>query len=136
MSHSSLLDRSLHSVLVVDDNESSRYATARSLRAAGFNIVEAGAGAEALELAEFVSAVVLDVHLPDLIGYEVCRLLRSRPASANLPIVYVSAMYVSERDQQHGMETGGNAYLVSPLDPDALVATLDQLITHRATLPH
>ena len=34
------------------------------------------------------------------------------------------------------VETGGNAYLVSPLDPDALVATLDQLITHRATLPH
>ena len=130
------MDRSRHSVLVVDDNESSRYATARSLRAAGFHTVEAAAGAEALELAEFVSAVVLDVHLPDLLGFEVCRLLRSRPASAGLPIVYVSAMYVSEADQQHGMQTGGNAYMVSPVDPEALVATLDELIGQGRVLSH
>ena len=130
------MDRSRYSVLVVDDNESSRYATARTLRAAGFHTVEAGAGAEALELAEFVSAVVLDVHLPDLLGFEVCRLLRSRPASAGLPIVYVSAMYVSEADQQHGMQTGGNAYMVSPVDPEALVATLDELIGQGRVLSH
>ena len=60
-----MIDRSQYSVLVVDDNDANRYATARNLRAAGFNIVEAAAGAEALELGEFVSAVVLDVHLPD-----------------------------------------------------------------------
>ena len=136
MSHSPLLDRSRHSVLVVDDNESSRYATTRSLRAAGFNVVEAAAGAEALELAEFVSAVVLDVHLPDLIGFEVCRLLRSRPGSAALPVVFLSAMYVSEADQLHGMGTGGNAYMVAPVDPEALVATLDQLITDRPAVAH
>src|SRR3954467_12047801 len=112
MANVPMIDRSQHSVLVVDDNESSRYATARSVRAGGFNIVEAAAGAEALELGEFVSAVVLDVHLPDLIGFEVCRLLRNRATTADLPIVYVSAMYVSEHDQQHGMSTGGNAYMV------------------------
>lgn len=132
----SSIDRSQHSVLVVDDNESSRYATSRSLRAAGFNTVEAAAGAEALELAEFVSAVVLDVHLPDLIGFEVCRLLRSKPTTAQMPIVYVSAMYVSETDQQQGMETGGNAYMVSPIDPQALLSTLDQLIGERPALTH
>lgn len=136
MSTPPALDRSQHSVLVVDDNSSSRYATARTLRAAGFNIVEAAAGAEALELAEFVSAVVLDVHLPDLIGYEVCRLLRERPESAALPVVYVSAMYKSEADQQHGMRTGGDAYLVAPVDPDALVATLDHLITQPPAVTH
>lgn len=136
MANPPVMDRSRYSVLVVDDNESSRYATARSLRAAGFHTVEAAAGAEALELAEFVSAVVLDVHLPDLLGFEVCRLLRSRPASAGLPIVYVSAMYVSEADQQHGMQTGGNAYMVSPVDPEALVATLDELIGQGRVLSH
>lgn len=133
---STTIDRSQHSVLVVDDNAASRYATARSLRAAGFNIVEAAAGAEALELGEFVSAVVLDVHLPDLIGFEVCRLLRSKATTAHLPIVYVSAMYVSEVDQQHGMSTGGNAYLVSPVDPEALTATLDQLIGDQRPRAH
>lgn len=131
-----MIDRSRHSVLVVDDNEAARYAVVRNLRAAGFNVVEAAAGAEALELCEFVSAVVLDVHLPDLIGYEVCRLLRSKATTADLPVVYVSAMYVTEEDQQHGMATGGDAYLVSPVDPEALLATLDQLIGQRPALAH
>ena len=126
-----MYDRSQHSVLVVDDNESHRYATSRSLRAAGFNIVEAAGGAEALELVDFVSAVVLDVHLPDLLGFEVCRLVRSRPATARLPIVYVSAMYMSRDDQEHGMGTGADAYMVAPVDPGALLATLDQLIGDR-----
>jgi CheY-like chemotaxis protein len=131
-----MIDRSQHSVLGVDDNDSARYALARSLKAAGFNVVEAAAGAEALELCEFVSAVVLDVHLPDLIGYEVCRLMRGKPTTAHLPIVYVSAMYVSEEDQKHGMGTGADAYLVSPVDPETLLATLDQLIGQRPALPH
>ena len=131
-----MIDRSKHSVLVVDDNESARYALVRNLRAAGFNIVEAAAGAEALELSEFVSAVVLDVHLPDLSGYEVCRLLRSKATTADLPVVYVSAMYVTENDQQHGMATGADAYLVSPVDPEALLATLDQLIGQRPAQAH
>lgn len=126
-----MIDRSNHSVLVVDDNASSRYATARTLRAAGFNIVEASAGAEALELAEFVSAVVLDVHLPDLIGFEVCRLVRTRAATASLPVVHVSAVYVSQSEQAAGMEAGADAYMVSPVDPQALVATLDELIERR-----
>lgn len=131
-----MIDRSQHSVLVVDDNESHRYATARSLRAGGFNVVEAAGGAEALELVEFVSAVVLDVHLPDLLGFEVCRLLRSKATTADLPVVYLSAMYVSEADQQHGMQTGGDAYLVAPADPDALLATLDELIGDRPAILH
>jgi CheY-like chemotaxis protein len=131
-----MIDRTQHSVLVVDDTESSRYATARSLKAAGFNVVEAAAGAEALELVEFVSAVVLDVHLPDLLGFEVCRLLRGRPTTAQLPVVYVSALYISEEDQQVGMGTGGNAYMVAPVDTEALLATLDHLIGDRSTVSH
>ncbi len=131
-----MIDRTQHSVLVVDDNPATRYSTARNLKAAGFNVVEAAAGAEALELVEFVSAVVLDVNLPDLLGFEVCRLVRSKATTADLPVVYVSAMFVSESDQQQGMRTGGNAYMVSPVDPDALMATLDQLIGDRPTVAH
>ena len=127
------IDRSQHSVLVVDDNESSRYATSRGLRAAGFNTIEAGAGAEALELVDFCSAVVLDVHLPDLLGFEVCRLLRNRPGTTSLPVVYVSAMYVTKEDQALGMKTGADAYMVAPVDRDALLATLDHLIGSRST---
>lgn len=126
------LDRTQHSILVVDDNETALYATSRQLRAGGFNVVEASGGAKALELVDFVSAVVLDVHLPDLLGFEVCRLLRSRTATATLPVICVSAMYVTESDQLHGMTLGADAYMPSPLDPDTLLATLDQLISDRS----
>lgn len=131
-----MIDRSQHSVLVVDDNPATLYAIARSLRAGGFNVVEAVGGAEALELTDFVSAVVLDVHLPDLLGFEVCRLLRKRVTTATLPVICVSAMYVSEVDQEHGMQTGADAYMPAPVDPEALLATLDHLIESRVPPAH
>jgi CheY-like chemotaxis protein len=131
------IDRAVHTVLVVDDNPATRYATGRVIRAAGFRTAEAGSGAEALDLvAAGVSAVVLDVHLPDLLGYEVCRLLRTRASTADLPVIYVSAMYISQADQQHGMQTGADAYLVSPVDTGTLLATLDQLIQDRPAMTH
>ena len=128
--------RTQYSVLVVDDNPTTRYATVRVLRSAGFNTMEAAAGAEALELADYVAAVVLDVHLPDLLGFEVCRLLRARAATASLPVVYVSAMYMTREHQEQGMLTGADAYMVAPLDPQTLLATLDHLIADRAASRH
>lgn len=120
--------RSTHSVLVVDDHAPSRYATARALRAAGFNVVEAAGGAQALELARYVSAVVLDVHLPDLHGFEVCRLLRERPETARLPVVHVSGVYVQDVDIADGRLSGGDDYFVNPVDYGVLAARLDELL--------
>src|SRR5260370_37358427 len=66
-------DRSLHTILVVDDNPATRYSTARVIRAAGFQTVEAETGEKAIALSETsVAAVVLDVHLPDISGFDVC----------------------------------------------------------------
>ena len=121
-----------HTVLVVDDNPTARYSTARILRAAGFSTLETAGGAEALELAaEGVAAVVLDVHLPDLHGFEVCRLLRSQPATATLPVIHVSAVHVKADEQAMGLRTGADAYLLSPVEPQVLVATLEALIRSR-----
>ena len=123
--------RSTLSILVVDDAESSRYAVSRGLRAAGFQTVEASAGAQALELAEYVSAVVLDVHLPDVHGFEVCRLLRCNPKTATVPIIHVSAVYVTEQDREAGEDAGADAYMVSPVDTEELAATIDRLVAAR-----
>lgn len=124
-----MIERADYSVLVVDDHEPSRYATARALRAAGFRTLEASAGAEALELAEYASAVVLDVHLPDLLGFEVCRLLRANIGTASLPIVQVSAVYVSEHDKAIALDAGADAYMTGPLDYDVLARTLHDLLS-------
>jgi DNA-binding response OmpR family regulator len=124
--------RATQSILVVDDAQSSRYAVSRAVRAAGFQTVEAGAGAQALELAEYVSAIVLDVHLPDVHGFEVCRLLRGNPRTANVPIIHVSAVYVSPEDRAAGQEAGADAYMVSPVDTAVLAATIDRLVQERS----
>lgn len=120
--------RSRSTVLVVDDNEASRYGTARALRAAGFDTLEAPGGALALELSLHASAVVLDVHLPDVHGLEVCRLIRARPETARLPIIHVSAMYVTDADRRAGAQAGSDMYLVAPVEADVLVAELDRLL--------
>ncbi len=126
------IDRGKHTVLVVDDNPATRYSTARVVRAAGFRTVEAGSGSEALALsAQGVSAVVLDVHLPDIDGFEVCRLIRARPQTALLPVVHLSAAYVRDEDRVTGLNAGADGYLVHPVEPAVLVATLQALIRAR-----
>lgn len=120
--------RSTFSILVVDDHEPTRYSLVRGLRAAGFNVLEAATGAAALELAEYASAVVLDVYLPDLHGPEVCRLLRARSSTATMPIVHVSARAVDAAAQKRGWEAGADAYLVNPVEPAELAAVLDRLL--------
>lgn len=123
-----MIQRADYCVLVVDDHEPARYAAARALRAAGFRTIEASAGAEALELAEYAPAVVLDVRLPDLLGFQVCRLLRANIGTASLPIVQVSAVYVSEQDKASALEAGADAYMSAPVDYGVFVGTLDELL--------
>jgi PAS domain S-box-containing protein len=126
------IDRSVHTVLVVDDNPSTRYSTARVVRAAGFRTAEAGTGNEAVAMsAQGISAVILDVHLPDIDGFEVCRMIRSRAATALLPVVHLSAAYIRDEDRVTGLNAGADGYMVHPVDPAVLVATLQALIRAR-----
>ncbi|MGZ5272533.1 MAG: hybrid sensor histidine kinase/response regulator [Ramlibacter sp.] len=128
----STIDRGAHTVLVVDDNPATRYSTARVVRAAGFQTVEAGTGGEALALsAKGVSAVVLDVHLPDIDGFEVCRVIRADPHTKSLPVVHLSAAYVRNEDHVTGLNAGADSYMVHPVEPAVLVATLQALIRAR-----
>ncbi len=126
------IDRSLHTVLVVDDNPVTRYATARVIRAAGFHTEEAGTGAAAISAAKRdVSAVVLDVHLPDMDGFEVCRVLRADAKTELTPIIHLSAAFVQSEHKVEGLNAGADAYMVHPAEPALMVATLQALIRAR-----
>src|SRR5918993_610727 len=119
------IDRSQHELLVVDDDPASRYATVRLLRSAGFRAREAATGTEALEaIDDTVSALVLDVHLPDIDGFDLCRIIHSRPATARLPILHMTAAYVTDEDKVRGLDSGADAYLTRPVEPAVLVATV------------
>lgn len=80
-------------ILCVDDTEEQRYVTVRILRSAGYRVIEAATGLEALRMmSQGPLAVVLDVNLPDMIGYEVCRQIRLDPQMSSTPVLQVSAM--------------------------------------------
>lgn len=122
------IERSRHSVLVVDDNPAMRYSVARALRAAGFATIEAAAGMEAVRLAPAASAVILDMHLPDVDGLEVCRLVRANPASAQVPVVHMSAVHIDAEDMEESARAGADGYLVAPLHPDQLLSVIEGLL--------
>ncbi len=111
-------------VLVVDDDEAKRYLLTTWLRRAGHTVIEAGTGREALEMASAAELVLLDVNLPDLSGYEVCRQIKEDPSTAALPVVQVSATAVGVADRAHGLTQGADAYLTEPADPEELLAVV------------
>jgi PAS domain S-box-containing protein len=117
-------------LLVVDDNDASRYATVRILRAAGFEIVQAATGTDTLALlaSNDIDLAVLDVNLPDIDGFQICRELRSRRETADLPIIYLSATFTASEDVARGLRTGADSYLTHPADPVVLVATVRALL--------
>ncbi|PPU17583.1 hybrid sensor histidine kinase/response regulator [Xanthomonas arboricola] len=120
-------------ILVVDDNAVTRYSVRRVLEHHQFVVDEAGTGTDGLaKLAEQAfSAVVLDVNLPDMSGFDIVRTLRAEPRTALLPVVHVSAASIATGDMITGLEAGADAYLIHPVDPSVLVATLRTLLRAR-----
>jgi DNA-binding response OmpR family regulator len=126
------VDRTKHEVLVVDDDPVSRYTTLRWLQSAGFRTREAASGAEGLKQADGgISAMILDVHLPDIDGFELCRILRSQSATARLPVLHLSAAHVSDEDKVKGLDAGADSYLTHPVEPAVLVASVQALVRAR-----
>ena len=122
----------MSTILNVDDADAQRYATSRMLRHAGFEVVEAGTGKRALEMvADRPDLVILDVNLPDMSGFEVCRRIRANQASTRLPVVHLSATLVSTDARVTGLEGGADAYLIQPVQPEELLATVRTLLRSR-----
>lgn len=129
------IDRSQHRLLVVNDDPVGRYTTVRLLKAAGFPTLEAATGAEALALAvvgDGVSAVVLDIHLPDIDGFELCRRLRAQATTFRLPVIHLTAAFLTDDDKVRGLDSGADAYLTHPVEPAVLVSTIQALVRTRA----
>jgi signal transduction histidine kinase len=116
-------------VLVVDDHDGGRYAKRRTLQRAGYTVIEAASGEEALRLIETQrpSLVLLDINLPDISGLEVCRRIKDNPDTASIMVVQISATFIERRDKVHGLEHGADVYLVEPVQSDELIATIRAL---------
>ena len=122
-------------LLIVDDNVATRYAMRRRLERHGYQVLEAGTGGEGLALiaSEALDALILDVNLPDMSGFDIVRELRADLRTALLPVIHVSAASIQTGDIITGLDAGADAYLIHPVDPDVLLATLRTLLRVRDT---
>lgn len=122
-------------LLIVDDNDATRYALRRRLERHGYQVHEADTGGEGLALIanEQPDALILDVNLPDMSGFDIVRRLRADPLTALLPVIHVSAASIQTGDIITGLDAGADAYLIHPVDPDVLLATLRTLLRVRDT---
>ncbi|HEY4677632.1 MAG TPA: response regulator [Candidatus Angelobacter sp.] len=116
-------------ILLVDDMEQNRYVLSRILARAGMEVEQCTTGREALErVKSFPDLVILDVKLPDISGYEVCRRIKTDPATRSVPVLQISASFVSNESKVQALEGGADGYLTHPIDATVLVATVKSLL--------
>lgn len=127
-----MVERSEQTILYADDTEAQRYAVSRVLRSAGFRVLEARSGLQALEMSTTSPDLfVLDVNLPDINGIELCKRFKADEATARIPVLQVSATSVSTEARVAGLEGGADAYLAQPIEAQELIATVRALLRVR-----
>ena len=116
-------------ILLVEDEPDSAELMSHILELEGFRVVEARNGEEALRQAfdPEIGLALLDVMLPGIDGFEICRRLRHDARTAHLPIAFISAKARHE-DRQAGMEAGADVYLAKPISRAALVSAVRWLL--------
>ncbi len=116
-------------ILLVEDNEINQQIAEELLRAAGVEVVIARNGREAIEKltppAPPFHAVLMDIQMPEMDGYEATRRIRAAPWGAKLPIVAMTA-HALEEERRKALETGMDRHVTKPIDPDVLFQTLSQ----------
>jgi CheY-like chemotaxis protein len=114
-------------ILNVDDRPANLYARDQTLRRHGFTVANADCGAAALEVARQLHPrlVLLDVHLPDIDGRELCQQMKADAELSGIPVVLISATLRGHVTQLEGVKWGNaDAFIAEPVEPDALAATI------------
>jgi signal transduction histidine kinase len=120
-------------IINVDDNEPSRYVRAHILLRAGFIVHNAATGVEGLSLVaqHKPDLVLLDVNLPDVHGIEVCRRIKASTDGSSIIVLQISASATQAPHATAALDSGADAYLTEPVDPDVLVATVRAMLRLR-----
>lgn len=121
--------RGMSTILVVEDSIAQREMIIDLLQGSGLEVKVASDGVEALEYIQGhpPDLIVLDIVMPRMNGYEVCRRIKSDPITQDVPVVLCSSKG-EEFDRYWGMKQGADAYIAKPFQPTELVGTVKQLL--------
>lgn len=116
-------------ILVIEDDLSSLTLLTYALRHEGYEVLIASDGFTGLKTVqnEHPDLIILDVMLPGLDGYEICRKLRQQPQTATVPIIFLSAR-ANQGDKDVGLRMGANGYFTKPTDPSTILAEVETLL--------
>ena len=116
-------------ILVVDDDAVIQQLIEVNLELEGYEVDKASNGQEALDKVaqDAPDLILLDVMMPRMNGRDVCRLLKSDPKTASIPIIFLSAR-AQDMDVEAGLELGADAYVTKPFDPGQLLDTISELL--------
>lgn len=116
-------------ILIVEDSPTILHQVKQELIAVGYEVLEATNGEEALRVAsdQQPRLVLLDVILPKLNGYQVCRKLKAEPGMENIPVIMLTSKS-KDSDRHWGLEQGADAYLTKPVEPEALLALVAEYL--------
>ena len=119
----------MSTVLVVEDSVTQREMIEDLLKGSGLNVNTASDGVEALEKMQgnCPDIVVMDIVMPRMNGYELCRRIKTDPKTERIPVVMCSSKG-EEFDRYWGMKQGADAYIAKPFQPQELVGTVRQLL--------
>jgi CheY-like chemotaxis protein len=116
-------------ILIAEDERDIRDLIAFTLQFAGYTVITANNGEEAVELTqrEIPDLVLTDVRMPKMTGYEACKLIKADPATRHIPVVFLSAKG-QEAEVQTGLDAGGDEYLLKPFAPDQLTRKVAEIL--------
>ena len=127
-----MINEAQNTILIVDDEDTNRYTVRRILLHSGFEVLEARNGDEALRLVkEKPDLVILDVNMPDMSGFEVCKRIKEDANTSLIPVLHLSAAYRNSQARVEGLEGGADGYLTHPVEPPVLISTVKSLLRMR-----
>jgi PAS domain S-box-containing protein len=122
-------------LLIVEDNEQSRYMLQKLLEGKGYEVVSAPNGAEALEEArrDPPDMLIADILMPVMDGFTLCREWKKDDRLKKIPFVFYTATYTDPRDEDFALSLGAERFIVKPVEPDVFVGMLEEVIEkHKA----
>ena len=117
-------------ILLVDDNPTNLQLLFETLDGRGYKLLIAKDGKTALSIAgkAHPHLILLDIMMPEIDGYEVCRQLKADPATAEIPVIFLSAL-TDTKDKVHGLDLGAVDYITKPFQPDEVIARVNTHLT-------